>query len=127
VPGVRAGREKAGKSLEGFEIYAAVPVSLTENPAAAREAFRPVVERYSSLPFYRRVLDAAGFREQLERGEISDAMLDELAGIGGPEQVRGAVERYRAAGATLVTLGPVGGYEGYAGWEATIRAAQGQG
>lgn len=127
VPGVKAGREKAGKSLDGFDIYAAVPVSLTEDPAAAREVFRPVVQRYASLPFYRRVLDAAGFKDQLERDQISDAMLDELAGIGGPEQVRGAVERYRAAGATLVTLGPVGGHQGYAGWEATIRAAQGEG
>lgn len=125
VPGVRAGRAKAGKSMDGFEIYAAVPVSLTENPDAARAAFRPVVERYASLPFYRRVLDAAGFKKQLDRGEVSDAMLDELAGIGGPEQVRGAVLRYRAAGATLVTLGPIGGHDGYAGWEPTIRAAMG--
>lgn len=125
VPGITAGRQKAGKSIDGFEIYAAVPVSLTENPDAARAVFRPVVERYASLPFYRRVLDAAGFKDQLDRGEISDAMLDELAGIGGPDQVRGAVERYRAAGATLVTLGPIGGYDGYAGWEATIRAAMG--
>src|SRR6266550_1695406 len=35
VPAVRAGRQKTGRDLEGFDIVAAVPVSLTSDRAAA--------------------------------------------------------------------------------------------
>ena len=30
VPAVRAGRERAGKSLEGFEVVAAVPAAISD-------------------------------------------------------------------------------------------------
>jgi alkanesulfonate monooxygenase SsuD/methylene tetrahydromethanopterin reductase-like flavin-dependent oxidoreductase (luciferase family) len=40
VPAVRAGREHAGKSLEGFEIVAAVPVALAEDRAPVYDAIR---------------------------------------------------------------------------------------
>src|SRR5712691_17723 len=40
VPAVRAGREKAGKTLDGFEIVAAVPVCLTTDRAAGHDVFR---------------------------------------------------------------------------------------
>src|SRR5207302_2201821 len=61
VPIVKAARERVGKSLEGFEIVAHVPVCLTSDRAAALDVFRPVVSRYASLPYYRKVLDVAGF------------------------------------------------------------------
>lgn len=123
VPHVRAGRVRAGKSLDGFEIVAALDVSLTANPAGAREVFRDRFQRYARLPYYRRMLDASGFAEQLGRGEITDAMLHELAGIGDERAVREAVERYRSAGCTLPLLGPFAQHDGAAGFEATLRAA----
>jgi F420-dependent oxidoreductase-like protein len=123
VPHVRAGRERAGLSLEGFEIVAAVPASLTTNPEAGRETFRQTAVRYGSLPFYRRMMDASGFREQLERGEVSDAMVAELAGIGGEADIRNILRRYRDAGCTLPCVGPFAGHEGAAGFEATLQAA----
>src|ERR1700682_678823 len=61
VPAVTAGRQKAGKSMEGFEIVAAVPVCLTSDRAGAQAVFRATVERYANLPYYRKVLDASGF------------------------------------------------------------------
>jgi hypothetical protein len=84
--------------------------------------FRQTVARYATLPHYRKVMDAAGFKEQLDADEISEAMLDELAGIGDEERVRHAVDRYRAAGVTLPGAGPFGGHKGAKGFEATLEA-----
>jgi F420-dependent oxidoreductase-like protein len=123
VPRVRAGRERAGKSLDGFEIVAALDASLTANVEGAREVFRGSFERYAGLPYYRSMLDASGFAEELARGEITDAMLHELAGLGDEASIRDAVRRYRDSGCTLPLVGPFSQHEGAAGFEATLRAA----
>jgi F420-dependent oxidoreductase-like protein len=126
VPAVTAGRQKAGKSMDGFEIVAAIPVCLTTDRAAGQEVFRQTVERYSNPGlYYRKMMDASGFKAQLEAGEVSEAMLDELSGIGDKEQVRGVIRRYREAGVTLPCAGPFGGHQGAAGFEATLEAAVG--
>lgn len=122
VPRVRAGREKAGKTMDGFEIVAAVPVCLTTDPTAAREVFRTTVARYASLPYYRKMLDKTFAAMSDNPG---DAILAELAGIGDETAVKGAVERYRAAGTTLPLVGPFGGHQGAASTEETLRAAIG--
>src|SRR5262249_52047273 len=116
VPAVRAGREKAGKSLEGFEIVAALPVCLTTDRAAAPDVFRKTVGRYASLPFYRKMMDASGLGPELEEEPVGARVLDELAGIGDEDQVRSVVERYRAAGVTLPGVGPFGGHAGAKGF-----------
>ena len=123
IPSIKVGREKAGRSVEGFEIVAALPACLTSDRAGAQEVFRKTVERYAGLPFYRKMLDASGFKEQLESGQISEAMLDELGGIGDEHQVRDSVRRYREAGVTLPGISPFGGHEGAAGHVATLEAA----
>ena len=125
VPGVTAGRMKAGKTLEGFEIVAPVPVCLTTDRAAAQAVFRKTVERYASLPYYRKMMDKSGFAAELASGDISPEMLDEYAGIGDESQVRDAINRYREAGATLPAAGPFSGHEGAAGFEKTLEAAAG--
>ena len=125
VPIVKAARERVGKSLDGFEIVAHVPVCLTSDRAAALDAFRPTVQRYSNLPYYRKVLDAAGYKDQLDAGNITDAMLDDFAGIGDEEHIRDAIRRYRDAGLTLPAAGPFSGHKGAAGFEATLEAASG--
>jgi F420-dependent oxidoreductase-like protein len=122
VPAVAAGRSKVGKPLKGFEIVAAVPVCLTSDRAAGQEVFRQTVERYSNLPYYRKMMDASGFASELAAGQVSEAMLDELSGIGDERQVRAAISRYREAGVTLPGAGPFGGHKGAAGFEATLEA-----
>src|SRR5260370_14659205 len=123
-PGGEAGREKGGKTMDGFEIVAAIPVCLTTDRAAGRAVFRQTVERYANPAlYYRKMMDASGFAAELEAGEISDAMLDELSGIGGEEQVREVISRYREAGVTLPCAGPFGGHQGAAGFQATLHAA----
>ena len=125
VPAVTAGRQKAGKKLDGFEIVAAIPVCLTTDRAAGQAVFRQTVERYANLPYYRKMMDASGFASELAAGEVSEAMLDELSGVGNAERVRGVIRRYREAGVTLPCAGPFGGHEGAAGFEATLEAAAG--
>jgi F420-dependent oxidoreductase-like protein len=125
VPIVKAARERVGKSFDGFEIVAHVPVCLTSDRAAAQDAFRPTVSRYASLPFYRKVLDAAGYKAQLDSGNITEDLLDDFVGIGDEQQVRDAIRRYRDAGLTLPAAGPFSGHKGAAGFEATLEAASG--
>jgi len=123
IPFINVGREKADKPIKGFEVVAVVPACLTSDRAGAQEVFRETVERYSNLPYYRKMMDASGFKDELESGRISEAMLDELGGIGDEHQVRDAVRRYREAGVTLPGIGPFGGHPGAAGHVATLEAA----
>ena len=123
VPAVRRGREKAGRSMAGFDIVAAVPACLTSDRAAALEVFRKTVARYAGLPYYRRMMDASGLGPDLEADPIGERALDELAGIGDAERVRDAVRRYRDAGVTVPGIGPFAGHEGAQGFEATLEAA----
>ncbi len=122
VPAVRAGREKVGKTLAGFEIVAAVPVSLTSDRSAAHDVFRKTVARYAALPYYRKMMDASGLQEELEQDRVDERVLDELAGVGDVDRVRDAVARYRESGVTLPAVGPFGGHEGAKGFEATLEA-----
>jgi len=123
IPRVAAGRQKAGKSMDGFEIVAAVPACLTSDRAAAMDVFRQTVSRYANLPYYRKMMDASGFRDELDTERITDGMLDTLAGIGDQRQISDALRRYREAGVTLPGVGPFGGHKGAAGFEATLEAA----
>jgi F420-dependent oxidoreductase-like protein len=123
IPHLRAGRERSGRNLDGFEVVAGVDVSLTTNVEGAREVARPRFSFYSNLPYYRRVVDEAGFKEDLARGEITDEMIHELAGIGDEKAIRQVLRRYRDAGCTLPLLGAFAGHAGAAGFEATLQAA----
>jgi F420-dependent oxidoreductase-like protein len=111
IPAVRRGREKAGRSLDGFEIVAAVDACVTTDRTAAAEVYRKTLDRYSTLPFYRRAMEAGGFSA------------DQLAAIGDARQVRETIERYREAGVTLPGIGAFAGHAGAGGFEATLEAA----
>ncbi len=125
VPAVRAARERSGRSLDGFEIVAAIPVCLTVDRAAGLDVFRKTLARYAALPYYRKMMDASGLGPDLDRDPIGEAALDELAGIGDAARVRDVIGRYLEAGVTLPAVGPFGGHDGARGFEATLEAAAG--
>jgi F420-dependent oxidoreductase-like protein len=108
MPHLKTGREKAGKSMEGFEIVAAVDACVTSDRDAALVTYQKTLDRYAALPFYRRAMEAGEFNP------------DVLAAIGEAEQVRDAIARYRDVGVTLPGVGPFGGR-----FEETIAAAAG--
>ncbi|HEV3475046.1 MAG TPA: LLM class flavin-dependent oxidoreductase [Actinomycetota bacterium] len=130
---------EAGRDPAAFEIVAAVPVALTEDAAAARDAFRARAMPYVHLPFYRRAIAAGGHQGDLDAfderatsgdmssalGALSDAFCDDYAGIGDQAAVRAKLEEYRAAGVTLPAVSPMGRHRGSADLETVLEAAAG--
>lgn len=131
MPAVREGRERAGRTLDGFEIVAAVPGALTDEPAGAYAAIRSELLTYFSLPFYRTMLERSGYGTDIAafdsaqgdvdamRAAISDDFLDALTATGDQRAVQAGVERYRDAGVTLPCVGPISKTD----FDATLRAA----
>src|SRR4051794_32020979 len=115
VPEVTTGRERAGKTLDGFDIVAAVPAALTDDPQAAWDVQRRDLVPYFSLPFYRAMIERSGFEDDVvafdaagaNPEKISDRFLEALTAVGDEDAVRASVERYRAAGATSPCVGPI--------------------
>jgi alkanesulfonate monooxygenase SsuD/methylene tetrahydromethanopterin reductase-like flavin-dependent oxidoreductase (luciferase family) len=125
-----------GRSPEEFDVVAAVPAAVTEDPGAARDAFRKQAFPYLNLPFYRKEVARAhpealaAFDERMAAGDaaaamaaIDDAVVEDFAGIGDAAAVRAKVEEYRAAGVTLPAVGPLPRHDGAAPFEATLEAA----
>jgi alkanesulfonate monooxygenase SsuD/methylene tetrahydromethanopterin reductase-like flavin-dependent oxidoreductase (luciferase family) len=115
VPTVREGREKAGKELEGFDIVAAVPAAVTDDPAAAYERMRGELEPYFSLPYYRAMLERSGFDPN--EGPTED-FIGILAAIGTQEEADAAVQAYHELGATSPCIGGIAGTD----FDATLDA-----
>jgi alkanesulfonate monooxygenase SsuD/methylene tetrahydromethanopterin reductase-like flavin-dependent oxidoreductase (luciferase family) len=121
VPEVTKGRERAGKSLEGFDIVAAVPAAVTEDADTARASLRGDLIPYFSLPFYRAMIERSGYGEEIGafddamgRGDseaaaaaISDRFLEQLAAVGSATDAEASVRRYIDAGATSPCLGGI--------------------
>jgi alkanesulfonate monooxygenase SsuD/methylene tetrahydromethanopterin reductase-like flavin-dependent oxidoreductase (luciferase family) len=129
IPEIAAVRARAGKSLDGFEILAAVPSSVTENHGAAVAGIRSELHRYFGLPFYRTMFQAAGFAADLaaydaaapdveaQKRAISEDFIDHLCAIGDPDTVRRGVQRYVDAGVTNPVLTAILGTD----YNATLR------
>jgi probable F420-dependent oxidoreductase len=125
VPTVAEGRERAGKDLEGFDIVAAVPSAVTNEPDEARDKLRQDLVPYFHLPFYRAMLERSGFGDDVaaaDEGEpASDEYLGALAAIGDTEEAIAAVRRYRDAGAVSPCVGAVARTD----FDATLEALAG--
>jgi F420-dependent oxidoreductase-like protein len=115
IPTVREGRHKAGRDLDGFDIVAAVPSAVTDDPAAAREQLRGEVTPYFNLPYYRAMLERSGLDP--DAGPTDD-FLDLLGAIGSPDKARASVRRYADSGATSPCIGGISGTD----FDATIEA-----
>jgi len=133
IPAVREGRERAGKSLDGFDVVAAVPAGMVEDPADAHASLRRELLPYFGLPFYRAMLERSGFDGELAAFDaaagagdgdgmqqaISERFLNTLAAVGDPDAVRDGVRRYADAGATSPCIGPISKTD----FDATLEAA----
>jgi probable F420-dependent oxidoreductase len=110
IPEVTAGRERAGLTLEGFDVVPAVPAAVVEDPAEPHATMRKDLLPYFGLPFYRAMLERSGFGAEIEAfdaaGEvegmeaaISERFFGALTAVGDASAVSTGIERYRAAGA----------------------------
>lgn len=86
IPAMESGAAKAGRSTRP-PVIAHVPVAVSENREAARQAFRQQFPMYSKLPFYANMFADAGF-PVTSNGEMTDALVDELAVSGTPDEIR---------------------------------------
>lgn len=131
IPELRAGRERAGLTLEGFDVVAAIPSAVVADRAEAHAAMRREVLPYFGLPFYRAMLERSGFEAEIAafdaaagnleamQAAISERFLDELAAVGNATQVLDGIGRYRDAGTTSPCVGPIA----HTDFEATLRTA----
>jgi alkanesulfonate monooxygenase SsuD/methylene tetrahydromethanopterin reductase-like flavin-dependent oxidoreductase (luciferase family) len=130
VPEVTAGRERAGRGLDGFDIVPAVPAAMTSDPGAAYAAMRKDLIPYFGLPFYRAMIERTGFGADVQaydaaagdldamQAAISEEFVAELTAVGDERQVQDGLARYRDAGATSPCVGPIAKTD----FAATLRA-----
>ena len=127
VPQLARGRERAGKTMEGFEIVASIPTGPTDDTAAMRRSYAKQILHNLRLPFYRRMLERGGFEDDVrlidEVGsyaalgeQISPDVLDAIAGsrvvsaiaaIGDQADIAAKLAEYERAGVTVAGVNPV--------------------
>jgi alkanesulfonate monooxygenase SsuD/methylene tetrahydromethanopterin reductase-like flavin-dependent oxidoreductase (luciferase family) len=130
IPEVTAGRERTGRTLEGFDVVAAVPSAVVDDPAVAHAAMRRDLLPYFGLPFYRAMLERSGFAADIQafdaasgdleamQAAISENFLEQLTAVGDVTALRAGIDRYRDAGTSSPCVGPIPGTN----FEATLRA-----
>jgi probable F420-dependent oxidoreductase len=121
LPALQRGAEKAGRSLDGFEITApgfTVARDSEEGRAEGVAFVRQQIGFYGSTPAYRPVLDTHGWgdlQEELnamtKRGDwgelanvVSDEVLDTFAVVGSPEDAVAQVKQRYGDVATRISL-----------------------
>ncbi len=115
VPTVAEGRAKAGRDMDGFDIVAAVPSAVTDEPEAAREQLRGELVPYFNLPYYRAMLERSGIDPD---AGATDEFLGLLGAIGSPDEARASVRRYAESGTTSPCVGGIAGSD----FDATLEA-----
>jgi F420-dependent oxidoreductase-like protein len=118
VPTVAEGRAKAGRDPDGFDIVAAVPSSVTDDPDAARERLRGELVPYFGLPYYRAMLERSGLDPD---AGPTDEFLSLLGAIGSADEARESVRRYAASGTSSPCVGGIAGTD----FDATLDALAG--
>ena len=120
VEQVHRGAEKAGRDASEIDIAGYVRVAVTDNPSAARRNLSQQIVRYASNPFYGNFFRETGFHEEMalisqavEQGDlaaaaaaVSQAMQDEVAAVGTPDQCAASIEKRRASGLQLPVVAP---------------------
>ncbi len=71
VPTITAAASRAGRGAP--RIIAGLPVCVTDNPGAARDAVRPRIEGAARMPSYRRQLTAEGLEDVADLAIVGDA------------------------------------------------------
>lgn len=125
---VRAGRAKAGKELDGFDIVPTVPMALGDDIAALADVFRPYTALYvggmgsAKQNFYNRLAGRMGYeREAAEiqaaylagdkagaAAAVPQELIDATTLLGPVERIADRMRAYAEAGVTSLSLAPSG-------------------
>lgn len=112
VAAIDEGAKRAGSSVAERELVCRHQVIVTEDKAAARDAFRSAFAPYYATPVYNRFLAWCGFQDVAETitsgwaerdrdkttGALTDELVDEIAIIGDAEECRERVRELAAGG-----------------------------
>ncbi|MFD5703686.1 LLM class F420-dependent oxidoreductase [Streptomyces lasiicapitis] len=129
---LRAGREKAGKTMEGFDVVPTLPLALGEDGddaiSALADMFRPYTALYvggmgsRKQNFYNQLAQRMGYEK--EAAEIQDkylsgdkngaaaavprSLIDSTTLLGSVDRIADRMRAYAQAGVTTLTLAPAG-------------------
>jgi F420-dependent oxidoreductase-like protein len=125
---LRAGREKAGLGMDGFDVCPTLPLALGDDVSALADIFRPYTALYvggmgsREQNFYNRLARRMGYEKQA--AEIQDRylagdkegaaaavpaeLIDSTSLLGPVERIADRMREYAEAGVTTLTLAPAG-------------------
>ncbi|MFJ8822118.1 LLM class F420-dependent oxidoreductase [Streptomyces sp. NPDC102467] len=127
---LRAGREKAGKTMEGFDVCPTLPLAVgaDKDVAALADFFRPYTALYvggmgsPKQNFYNRLARSMGYEK--EAAEIQEKylggdkegaaaavphqLIDSTTLLGSVDRIADRMQAYAAAGVTTLTINPAG-------------------
>jgi probable F420-dependent oxidoreductase len=120
---VRIGAERAGKNWRDVEIVNRAMVLVTDDKADARNRFRAAFAPYYATPVYNRFLAWAGYEDAADTinegwaakdraktgGALTDALIDEIAIIGGEDECRQRLREDAAGGIHTHIIAPLAG------------------
>ena len=104
LPAMQRGADKAGRDAP--PLIAHVPVCITQDRDALRDAVRAQLANYPRAPFYVRMFTDAGYPEAAE-GAWSDAMIDGTVVWGTQEEVAEGLHRWQSYGFGELMAHPV--------------------
>ncbi|WP_030252109.1 LLM class F420-dependent oxidoreductase [Streptomyces violens] len=127
---LRAGREKAGLTMEGFDVCPTLPIAVGEDKdvQALADTFRPYTALYvggmgsRKQNFYNQLARRMGYeqaateiQEKYLAGEkdaaaaaVPHELIDSTTLLGSVERIAERMQAYAAAGVTTLTLSPAG-------------------
>ncbi|GAA0409842.1 LLM class F420-dependent oxidoreductase [Streptomyces luteireticuli] len=125
---IRAGRAKAGKDMDGFDLVPTVPLALGDDVDALADIFRPYTALYvggmgsAKQNFYNKLAqrmgyekEAAEIQEKYLAGDKAGAaaavprkLIDQTSLLGPVERIADRMRAYAEAGVTTLSLTPAG-------------------
>src|SRR5690349_23911828 len=127
---LRAGREKAGLTMDGFDVCPTLPLAVGDDKdvAALADTFRPYTALYvggmgsAEQNFYNRLAQRMGFeaaaaevQEKYLSGDKQGAaaavphdLIDQTTLLGSVDRIADRMKEYAAAGVTTLSLNPAG-------------------
>ncbi|PBC81497.1 probable F420-dependent oxidoreductase, Rv3520c family [Streptomyces sp. 2224.1] len=127
---LRAGREKAGKTLEGFDVCPTLPLAVgaDKDVSALADMFRPYTALYvggmgsPKQNFYNQLAQRMGYEKEAAEiqgkylsgdkegaaAAIPEQLIDQTTLLGSVERIAERMQAYAAAGVTTLTLAPAG-------------------
>jgi 5,10-methylenetetrahydromethanopterin reductase len=128
VATLRAEAEAHGRDPGTLRVAAYVPVTVTDDTAAAAAQLARQIAAYGRLRSYRRSLERCGLGAAATRlsqlgpddhGQVPEELIEGLGAIGPVAAVRARIEEFHAAGVDQVVLAPVP-LPGELGWPSMV-------